>query len=128
MFDKQNNYENVYIVYSNQYLMNWIALIILATGGIVLTVGDLFMKKWVVSNSAWIYFLGMIFYVIGLNFLAFSFKYKNIAVASVIFVLINIITLLIFSYFYFKEKMGTFEFVGIILGIVAIVMLELGSK
>jgi len=48
--------------------MNWLALLILAVGGIVLTIGDLFMKKWVVSNSWIIYVVGMIFYIIGLNF------------------------------------------------------------
>jgi multidrug transporter EmrE-like cation transporter len=108
--------------------MNWTALILLACGGLVLTVGDLFMKKWVVTSSPYVYIVGMIFYIIGLNCLAFSFKYKNIAVASVIFVLINIITLLLFSYFYFKERLGGFEIAGILLGIVAIVMLELAEK
>jgi multidrug transporter EmrE-like cation transporter len=108
--------------------MNWLALGLLAIGGVVLTIGDLFMKKWVVSNFFWIYIIGMFFYIIGLNFLAFSFKYKNIAVASVIFILINIITLLLFSYFYFKEKLGIYEIAGITLGIIAIIMLELAEK
>jgi multidrug transporter EmrE-like cation transporter len=107
--------------------MNWWALIILAIGGILLTIGDLFMKKWVMSNAAGIYVTGMIFYVIGLNFLAASFKYKNIAVASVIFVLFNVITLLLFSYFYFKEGLSSYEIIGMVLGIVAIVLLELGE-
>ena len=108
--------------------MEIIALILLAVGGLILTVGDLFMKEWVITNKTVIYIGGMIFYIIGLNFLAFSFKYKNIAVASVIFVLINIITLLIFSYFYFHEKLTGLEVFGIVLGIAAIIMLELAEK
>ena len=107
--------------------MNWFALIILALGGIILTIGDLFMKKWVVSNSWIIYISGMIIYIIGLNFLAFTFKFKNIAVASVIFVLFNIITLILFSYFYFKEGLSTYEIAGMVLGILAIILLELGE-
>jgi multidrug transporter EmrE-like cation transporter len=108
--------------------MNWIALSILAIGGITLTVGDLFMKKWTLSNSYFIYIAGMISWIIGLNFLAFSFKYKNIAVASVIFVLFNIITLLFFSYIYFKEKLSVLEIAGMILGVFAIILLELADK
>jgi len=108
--------------------MNFIALGLLAAGGLILTIGDLFMKEWIVTNKSWIYIIGIIFYLAGMNFLAFSFKYKNIAVASVIFVLINIITLLIFSYFYFHEKLSGLEIAGVALGIAAIVLLELADK
>jgi multidrug transporter EmrE-like cation transporter len=108
--------------------MNWIALILLALGGIVLTAGDIFMKKWVVSNNIYLYIIGMIVYVVGLNFLAQSFKYKNIAVASVIFVLFNIITLSLVSYFYFKEKISGLEMLGMCLGLASIVLLELAEK
>jgi len=86
------------------------------------------MKKWTLSNSYFIYIAGMISWIIGLNFLAFSFKYKNIAVASVIFVLFNIITLLFFSYIYFKEKLSVLEIAGMILGVFAIILLELADK
>ena len=86
------------------------------------------MKEWVITNKPYIYLVGITIYLIGMNFLAFSFKYKNIAVASVIFVLINIITLLAFSYFYFHEKLSGLEIAGILLGIAAIVMLELADK
>jgi multidrug transporter EmrE-like cation transporter len=107
--------------------MNWWALIILALGGIILTAGDLFMKKWVISNHLGLYVTGMIIYIVGLNFLAFSFKYKNIAVASVIFVLFNIITLILFSYFYFGEKLSTLEIIGLSMGIFSIILLELAE-
>ncbi len=108
--------------------MNFFALALLAIGGLTLTIGDLFMKEWVTTNKSWIYLIGIIIYIIGLNFLAFSFKYKNIAVATVIFILINITSLLIFSYFYFHEKLSVMEIGGILLGIAAIVMLELADK
>lgn len=108
--------------------MNFFALALLAIGGLIVTIGDLFMKEWVIANKSWIYLGGMIFYLIGMNFLAFSFKYKNIAVAPVIFILINVITLIAFSYFYFQEKLSGLEIAGILLGITAIVMLELADK
>jgi multidrug transporter EmrE-like cation transporter len=85
------------------------------------------MKKWVVSNSWIIYLFGLIIWIIGLNFLAFSFKYKNIAVASVLFILFNVLSLVLVSYFYFKEGLSYYEMAGMLLGILAIVLLELGE-
>ena len=83
------------------------------------------MKKWVGTNNYLFYALGMLIYIIGLNFLAQSFKYENIAVASVIFVLFNIITLSIFSWIYFKEALSIAQIIGIILGLASVVFLEL---
>ena len=91
----------------------------------ILTLGDIFMKKWVNTNSAIFYFVGLIVYLIGLNFLAQSFKFKNIAVASTIFVIFNVVTLSIVSWLYFKETLSTLQIIGMIIGIIAIVVMEI---
>jgi multidrug transporter EmrE-like cation transporter len=101
------------------------ALILLLIGGIILTLGDLFMKKWVNTNSTLFYIVGLAVYLVGLNFLAHSFKYKNIAVASVIFVIFNVVTLSLVSYFYFKETLSPLQIIGICVGITSIIILEL---
>lgn len=102
-----------------------IAIILLAIGAFIDTIGDIIMKKWVVDKNIWIFVLGMITYLIGLGFLAYSYNYKNIAVASVIFVILNIIMLSIASWFYFNETLSTLQITGIIVGIIAIIILEL---
>jgi len=101
------------------------ALLLLALGGLILTVGDICMKKWVNTNAYSFYFVGLAIYLVGLNFLAQSFKFKNIAVASVIFVIFNVVTLSFVSWLYFKETLSLLQIVGILIGIVAIVVLEL---
>lgn len=83
------------------------------------------MKKWAEENKNIFYISGLLIWIIGLNFLAHSFKYKNIAVASMIFVLFNIITLYIISWFYFHEKINMQAIIGMIMGIMSIVILEL---
>lgn len=93
-------------------------------GSISLTIGDIFMKKWVADNSYTNFSVGFICYLIGMVFLAFSFKYKNIAIASMLLVLFNIITLLIVSWFMFKEPISIKEIIGIGLGVSAIILLE----
>lgn len=102
-----------------------IAIILLLIGGLILTIGDIAMKKWVNTNSYVFYFLGLFVYLIGLNFLAQSFKYKNIAVASVIFIIFNVIILSFVSWIYFKESLSLMQIAGIVIGIIAIVVLEL---
>ena len=102
-----------------------ITIILLLIGGLVLSIGDIFMKKWVNTNAYLFYFVGLATYLIGLNFLAQSFKFKNIAVASVIFVIFNVVTLSIVSWLYFKETLSPLQITGIALGIIAIVVLEL---
>jgi len=101
------------------------AIIILFLGGSILTIGDIVMKKWVLSNSLGTFILGLSIYLIGLVFLAFSFKFKNIAVASTIFVIFNVVTLSLVSFFYFKEVISPLQILGIFIGIIAIIVLEL---
>lgn len=93
-------------------------------GSLALTLGDLFMKTWVDKNSYGNFSIGFACYIIGMLFLAFSFKYKNIAIASMMLVLFNIITLLIVSWFLLKEPISIKEGIGIMLGITAIIILE----
>jgi multidrug transporter EmrE-like cation transporter len=101
-----------------------IALILLFIGGVILTFGDIIMKRWVTTNNYWLYISGLAIYLVGLNFLAQSFRYKNIAVASVILVIFNVAILALVSWLYFKEALSLMQILGIVLGIAAIVILE----
>ncbi|MDD4937984.1 MAG: hypothetical protein PHX34_03125 [Candidatus Shapirobacteria bacterium] len=105
--------------------MNLLAFILIFTGGVVLTIGDLVMKKWVNSGTSIFYVLGLIVYMVAMVFLSQSYKYKNIAVASLMLVLFNIITLLIVSWFFYQEKLSLVQFIGVFFGLVSIVILEL---
>ena len=104
--------------------MQHIALIIIFCGGVILTAGDIILKKWIETNKSLFYVIGILIYIVGLNFLAQSFKFKNIAVASVMMVIINVIILSIFSWLYFKETLSIYQIIGIILGLAAITILE----
>jgi multidrug transporter EmrE-like cation transporter len=101
------------------------AILLLFLGALIDTFGDIIMKKWVITKSLWVFAAGMFTYLVGLGFLAYSYNYKNIAVASAIFVVLNIILLLLASWLYFKEPLSVLQIVGIIIGIIAIVVLEL---
>lgn len=106
--------------------MNYFPITLLFLGGLILTIGDLIMKKWVISDSKPLFVFGLAVYLVGLIFLAQSFKYKNIAAASTIFVVFNVLTLSLASWLYFKETLSGFQMLGIILGLCSVIFIELG--
>jgi multidrug transporter EmrE-like cation transporter len=102
-----------------------IGIFLLLIGASIDTIGDIIMKQWVINKNPWLFCLGIFIYLIGLGFLAYSYNYKNIAVASAIFVILNIIALSLVSWFYFREALTPVQIIGIIVGIIAIFILEI---
>ena len=99
-------------------------LLLLFFGALIDTMGDIIMKKWVINQNISTFILGMFTYMIGLSFLAYSYNYKNIAVASVIFVILNIVMLSFVSWLYFGESLSKYQILGIVVGVLAIIILE----
>ena len=106
--------------------MQLLPLVILFLGGVVLTIGDIVMKEWVVCSKTYLYIMGLAIYLVGLMFLAQSFKYKNIAVASMVIVIFNVVTLSIISWLVFKESLSFPQIIGLVLGVASVSLLELG--
>lgn len=102
-------------------------LFLLATGGILLTIGDIVMKHWVVNGGAKHYGLGLVVYLAGLNLLAHSFRFKSIAVASVVFILFNVVSLAIAGFYLYNEKPTATQLAGMSLALAAVICLESGE-
>ncbi|MFA6190380.1 MAG: hypothetical protein WC711_02595 [Candidatus Staskawiczbacteria bacterium] len=96
---------------------------LLLAGGIALTIGDLIAGKYIKSKTKLLYLSVMVFYIIGLTFLIFSYKFENIAVASITLEIFNILTLTIAGKFLFKENITKTELCGIIVGLIAVIIL-----
>lgn len=99
----------------------WLILI----GGLILTVGDIFQKQWVVSGKSSNFWIGIVVWLIGLVCLAFSFKGKNIAVASVMFVIFNVMSMSIVSWWWYNERLTPVQIVAMILATISVVILEI---
>jgi len=93
--------------------------------GILLTVGDLIMKKWVVCDMTRYYLIGLIVYFIGLNFLAQSYLYRHIAVATCLVNIFNVLILVVVSTIFFKDKLSLQEYIGIFLAVSSIIVLNI---
>ncbi|MBP6889077.1 MAG: EamA family transporter [Candidatus Moranbacteria bacterium] len=102
-------------------------LFLTITAGIILTIGDIVLKQWVRNSSSLFYAGGIFLYLISMNLLAYSYKYENIAVASLLMVIFNILTLTFVGYFFFHENITPYEIIGIVLGIASVSFLEIGK-
>lgn len=102
-------------------------VILLTLGGMALTAGDIVFKFWVEGPRPLLYVLGLGAYLIGLMFLVQSFKYENIAVASVTLVILNVVTLALVSWLQFGEKLSLIKIIGIAVAFLALVLLQVGK-
>lgn len=95
----------------------------LIVGGVLLTVGDLFMKAWAVSTNKYNYLIGIFFWIFGSLFLAWTYKYENLAMATLFYILVNILTLALVSVFYYHEPLSIKQSIGLLLGLVSIFLI-----
>lgn len=102
--------------------------IFLFIAGLILTIGDIFQKEWILRNNYWLFSIGCILYTIGGIILTFCYKYKNMATATMIYSIFNILTLSLVSWFWYKEKLDIYSIIGILLGIISIAFLEYSGK
>ena len=102
-------------------------IVLIAVGSLFLTGGDIVFKYWTENEKITLYGFGPVLYLVGLMFLVQSFKHENIAVASTMLVIFNIISLAVASWLMFHEKLSLVQLVGVLFAIIAIVLLELGK-
>ncbi len=100
-------------------------LLVLFLAGTILTIGDLLAGKWILTKNKTTYFFVLFIYIVGLNFLIWSYKFEDIAIASIIMEIFNITTLTFAGIFLFGEKITKTELAGIIVGLVSIIILEI---
>jgi len=99
--------------------------LLLFLAGVILTIGDIFMKKWVNANDFYLFIIGIVLYLISMCILGYSFKFKNIAIASTMMVVFNVVTLAIVSWIFYGDKLSTWQIVGISTAMVSVVLCEL---
>lgn len=101
--------------------------LLLLGGGVLLTMGDIVAKAWVQTNRPALFAGVLAFYLPGLLCLVWSFHYKNIAVASLLLILCNVLTLTLWSWWAYGETPGRLETAGLLLGLVAVMLLGWGD-
>jgi len=97
-------------------------LIALAVG--LEVVGDIFFKKWAIDNKNILIYAGLLIYFIGTIFWAISLKYQQLSKAVSVFTVLNLIIIVLVGVLYFKEDLSLINKVGIGLGILSVILIE----
>jgi spermidine export protein MdtJ len=95
-------------------------------GATIWTIGDIFMKYWMENHKFSFFLIGLLIWTVGLICLAYSFKFKHMAVASTMMITLNSVILILVLWIFFKEQLTLTQMVGIALGIVTLYILEIG--
>ena len=106
---------------------NIVPLLVIFTGSIFLTIGDLVAKLWVQHDRMLYFGITLLLYLLGLVCLIYSFRFKNIAVASMMLIALNILTLTLCSWLIYGEPLNRVELGGLLLAFIALCLLEYGS-
>ena len=89
-------------------------------------VGDVFFKRWALENKTSMLWVGFAIYTIGALFWAWSLKYEMLSKAISIFTILNLIIVVGVGVVFFKENISLLAKTGILLGIISIMLIELG--
>ncbi|OGH84995.1 MAG: hypothetical protein A2493_02710 [Candidatus Magasanikbacteria bacterium RIFOXYC12_FULL_33_11] len=107
----------------NPKILFWI---LVSTGAVLEIIGDIFFKKWSIENKSILIWIGFLVYFAGTVFWAFSLKYEVLSKSISIFTILNLVILTLVGVIFFKEDISFLSKIGILLGIVSIIFIELG--
>ena len=105
---------------------NTFAFSILILGGIALTIGDVVFKYWLGHSRFSLYAIGFVLYAVALVLLIESYKFDNIAVASSILDISNVVILAVVSWIVFEEPLSFVQILGVCAGMVGLFLLQVG--
>ena len=88
-------------------------------------VGDIFFKKWSIESKDILLYAGLLIYFVGTIFWAISLKYESLSKAVSVFTVLNLIVVVLVGVLYFKEDLSLINKIGIGLGILSVIFIEI---
>lgn len=88
-------------------------------------VADILFKQWAIANKTAFLLIGFALYSIGTLFWAYSLQFQQLSKSIIVFTLLNLIAVLLAGVLVFQEKLSFINIIGILLGLVSIILLEL---
>lgn len=86
---------------------------------------DVLFKKWAMVHHTGLLVTGLIIYFVGTIAWAVSLKYEYLSKAITVFSILNLIIVALVGVFLFKEDLSLINKIGMVLGIVSVVMLQI---
>ena len=96
--------------------------------GLGFAAGDVLFKQWMLSGASFkkvglvLYFAALVLFWVSLTTQAFQLRATNLSIVVITPILVNIVAVSLISYFYYKEGLSVYQFIGIFLALIAIVL------
>lgn len=87
--------------------------------------GDIILKKWASDGKLSIFIFGLLVYLVSTILFALSMKYEFLSKAIAIVTVLNLLIVVLAGVFIFKENLTLINKIGILLGIISIVLIDL---
>jgi undecaprenyl phosphate-alpha-L-ara4N flippase subunit ArnE len=87
--------------------------------------GDVLFKKWAIESRNILLVFGLLIYFAGTVFWAISLKYEYLSKAITMFTVINLVVVVLVGAILFKENLTLMHKLGMGLGVVSVVLMEL---
>ena len=106
-------------------IAKYIFLLLITLAVALEVAADVLFKKWSLESKSWWLIVGLVIYMIGTTFWAYSLKYGHLSKAISIFAILNLIILVLVGVFIFKEDLSLTNKIGIVLGIIGVILIEI---
>ena len=105
--------------------MKYLAPALIFVAVVFEVVADIFFKKWALAEGKVFLAVGLVLYFVGTVIWAYSLKFEDLSKAIVVFVVLNLILAVLAGAYLFGETLTTMQKLGVALGILSVVLLEL---
>lgn len=105
--------------------MKFAFLILLLIGVLFESVGDILFKYWSINSKNVFLIIGVLFYTVSTVVWAYSLRLEYLSKAITIFTVLNLIIIILVGIIFFKEDVSTVNKVGMLLGVISVVLMQL---
>lgn len=88
-------------------------------------IADVLFKYWSINSKGFLLWVGLAIYVIGTLIWAYSLKFEFLSKAITIFTVLNLVVVTLVGVFLFNEHLSLINKIGVLLGIVSVVLVQL---
>lgn len=113
------------MVYSTSMPSRPLFFILIALAVAFEVVADVLFKKWAMENRGQLLAIGLALYFIGTVFWAISLRHDLLSRAVTVFTVVNLLAVVLAGVLIFGEQLTLLQKVGVGLGIISVLLLEL---
>lgn len=105
--------------------LKYLFFALIACAVLLEVIADVLFKKWALEHKTILFIIGLAIYTLGTLFWAYSLKYEYLSRAITIFTILNLVIITLAGVLIFKENITLVNKIGIGLGILRVVLIEL---